>query len=472
MADRRPNVLFITLDEFRAGCLSAAGHPVVRTPAIDDLCVHGVRFARHYGQAAPCGPGRAALYTGTYQMNNRVVMNGSPLDDRFDNIARAARRNGYDPVLFGYTDQAIDPRTVAADDPRLETYEGVLPGFRCELDLTRGREAWADWVREQGYDMPVDPDEGLASESERPAALGVSAFLTDRFLEWLPAQDQPWFVHLSHLRPHPPFAAAGEWAQAYDPESVDLPIACGEDLHPLHEFLLSIPYFVAPADEGGLRHMRAQYYGMISDVDAQLAQVWQALRDRGLWDDTIVILTSDHGEQLGDHGMIQKMGWFEESFHIPLIIRDPRRPQSAGSVVTKFTEAVDVFPTLCDLLEISIPRQCDGRSLAPHLDGDEPDDWRDAVHWEFDWRFFTPGRDGRNWPTDRRSVGHQLTVHRSDDLAYVQFADGEALVYDLKADPTWRTLTDDPERSWAAARSLLAWRAQHAERTLTGTFLP
>ena len=206
MADARPNILFITLDEFRAECLSAAGHPVVRTPALDALCAESVRFARHYGQASPCAPGRAALYTGTYQMNNRVVMNGSPLDARFDNIALAARRDGYDPVLFGYTDQAIDPRTVAADDLRLLTYEGVLPGFRCELDLTRGREAWADWVRAQGYDMPVDPEEGLATESDRPANLGISAFLTNQFLEWLPGQDEPWFVHLSHLRPHPPFA--------------------------------------------------------------------------------------------------------------------------------------------------------------------------------------------------------------------------------------------------------------------------
>ena len=472
MAERRPNVLFITLDEFRAGCLSAADHPVVRTPAIDELCAEGLRFARHYGQAAPCGPGRAALYTGTYQMNNRVVMNGSPLDDRFDNIARAARRNGYDPVLFGYTDQAIDPRTVDEDDPRLSTYEGVLPGFRCELDLTRGREVWADWVRSRGFEMPTDPDEGLATESDRPAEVGISAFLTDRFLEWFAQQDGPWFAHISHLRPHPPFAAAGEWANAYDPEDVDLPIGSGEDLHPLHEFLLSIPYFAAPQDETELRRMRAQYYGMIGDVDAQLARVWAALRDAGQWENTLIILTSDHGEQLGDHGMIQKMGWFEESFHIPLVIRDPRRTASTGRVVERFSEAVDVFPTLCQLLDIAVPRQCDGRSLVQFLDGAEPEEWRDAVHWEFDWRFFAPGRDGRNWPADRRSAGHQLTVHRRDDLAYVQFADGEALVYDLAADPTWRTMLDDPQRAWETARDLLAWRAQHTERTLTGTFLP
>lgn len=472
MAETRPNVLFITLDEFRAECLSAAGHSVVRTPALDELCAESVRFARHYGQASPCAPGRAALYTGTYQMTNRVVMNGSPLDGRFDNIALAARRVGYDPVLFGYTDQAVDPRTVAPDDPRLLTYEGVLPGFRCELDLTRGREAWADWVRDQGYEMPVDPEEGLATESQRPADVGISAFLTNRFLEWLPKQTEPWFAHLSHLRPHPPFAAAGEWSTAFEPNEVELPFPPGDELHPLHEFLLSISYFAAPADEIGQREMRAQYYGMIGDVDAQLGRVWRALRESGQWDNTVVIVTSDHGEQLGDHGMVQKMGWFEESFHIPLIIRDPRASAVGDVVVCAFTEAVDVFPTLCELLDVDIPRQCDGRSLLPFLEGDVPEEWRDAAYWEFDWRYFTPGRDGAAWPKDRRSVGHQLTVRRSEDVAYVQFADGDALVYDLAADPTWRTMLNDPERAWAEARAMLAWRAQHADRTLTGTFLP
>ena len=82
------NVLLITLDQFRGDCLSAAGHPVVKTPSLDRLAEGGVRLARHYSQAAPCGPGRACLYTGTYQLNNRVVGNGTPLDDRFDNVAR------------------------------------------------------------------------------------------------------------------------------------------------------------------------------------------------------------------------------------------------------------------------------------------------------------------------------------------------------------------------------------------------
>ena len=102
----RPNVLLITLDQFRGDCLSSAGHPVVGTPNLDRLAAGGVALRRHYSQATPCAPGRAALYTGMYQMNNRVVANGTPLDDRFDNVARVARRAGYRPALFGYTDRA------------------------------------------------------------------------------------------------------------------------------------------------------------------------------------------------------------------------------------------------------------------------------------------------------------------------------------------------------------------------------
>ena len=148
----RPNVLLITLDQFRGDCLSAAGHPVVRTPHLDALAAEGVRLANHFSQSSTCGPGRTSLYTGMYQMNHRVVANGTPLDARFDNVALAARRAGYEPALFGYTDQAVDPRTVGPDDPRLSTYEGVLPGFDLALDLTGQYRPWLDWLATLGYD--------------------------------------------------------------------------------------------------------------------------------------------------------------------------------------------------------------------------------------------------------------------------------------------------------------------------------
>ncbi|NEO17624.1 sulfatase-like hydrolase/transferase, partial [Moorena sp. SIO3E8] len=110
------NVLLITADQWRGDCLGAAGHPLVKTPAIDALAADGVLFRRHYCQATPCSPARASLLTGLYQMNHRVCRNGTPLDARHDNIARAMRRLGYAPALFGYTDTSVDPRRCDPND--------------------------------------------------------------------------------------------------------------------------------------------------------------------------------------------------------------------------------------------------------------------------------------------------------------------------------------------------------------------
>ena len=125
------NVLLITADQFRGDCLSALGHDFVKTPHLEALASDGALFRNHYCQATPCSPARASLLTGLYQLNHRVVRNGTPLDRRHDNLARMVRRHGHDPVLFGYTDQTRDPRETAGDDPWVATFEGVLPGFRA-----------------------------------------------------------------------------------------------------------------------------------------------------------------------------------------------------------------------------------------------------------------------------------------------------------------------------------------------------
>lgn len=464
----RPNVLLITLDQFRGDSLGCAGHPIVRTPNLDALAAEGIRFANHYAQAAPCAPGRAALYTGTYQMTNRVVANGSPLDARFDNIAHAARRAGYQPTLFGYTDQGVDPRTVAADDPRLSEWEGVLPGFDVGVHLPTDAEPWLSWLAQHDVHFQ-NTTSALETEPDRPAELSQSAFLTDRLLEWIDHQAEPWFAHASYLRPHPPYAAAGHWATAYDPADVPLPVPAGTDLHGLHRALLAHPASAAPTDVQELAELRAQYYGMCSEVDDQLGRLWSALRSSGEWANTIVIVTADHGEQLGDQGLIQKAGFFEASYHIVGMIRDPRHPGGAGTVVTVPTENVDVFPTLCDLLGEPVPAQCDGHALTPFLDGTAPPVWRDAAHWEWDWRDTLAADADEPW--NRRSDRCNLAVVRTADHAYVQFGNGSWRCYDLAADPTWQTEVVDPAVVLPLAQMMLEWRSRHLDRALTGFWL-
>jgi arylsulfatase A-like enzyme len=466
---KRPNVLLITLDQYRGDALGCAGHPIVRTPNLDALAAGGVRLANHFAQAAPCAPGRAALYTGTYQMTNRVVGNGTPLDDRFDNVARMARRARYRPTLFGYTDQGVDPRLVTdPDDPRLSDYEGVLPGFDVGLDLRGPADEWLAWLADHGHDLR-DAEHALVTEPDRPAEMSQSAFLTDHLLTWIDRQDEPWFAHASYLRPHPPYAAAGRWASEYHPDDMPTPIPVGEGLHGIHRALLTHPQSAAPADPAKMARWQAQYFGMCSEVDDQLGRVWQSLQQSAQWDDTIVIVTADHGEQLGDQGLIEKAGFFESSYRILGIVRDPRRPATHGSVVHEFTENVDVLPTISHLLDQEIPVQCDGHPLTPFLDGDPVPTWRVAAHWEWDWSGSVP--DDGDDPWDRNADRCNLAALRTATHAYVQFANGSWCCFDLAADPTWRTEVTDPAIVLPLAQSMLAWRSQHLDRNLTGFWL-
>lgn len=467
----RPNVLFITLDQFRSDALGVAGHPVVETPTLDGLARTGTWFANHFAQAAPCAPGRAALYTGTYQMNNRVVANGTPLDDRFDNVARLARRAGYAPILFGYTDQGVDPRLVDdPGDPRLSTYEGILPGFDVGLDLPAPATPWLEWLSGLGYEVS-DADSMLATEGERPAEHSISAFLTDRLVEWLGRAEQPFFVHASYLRPHPPYQAPGEFATRHSPDDCPEPVPAGGSPEFLHRALLGHPIIGAPTDRHEMARLQAQYYGLVEHVDEEVGRLLGALGELGLAEETVVIVTSDHGEQLGDQGLLEKAGYFEASYAIPLLISDPRRTAGAGRTVRVPTEAVDVLPTICELIGEPVPLQCDGYPLTAFLEGGEPPSWRTAAHYEWDWRDLLIPTGEFPWPYDRRLERCGLTVQRSEGRAYVQFADGRALGFDLAADPSWRTPIEDPAVLLSEAQQLLAWRAQHAERTMTGLLL-
>lgn len=463
------NVLFVTLDQFRGDAYGAAGHPLVQTPHLDRIAGEGVRLERHYSQAAPCSPGRAALYTGMYQMNNRVVANGTPLAAGFDNLAYVARRAGYDPTLFGYTDQGLDPaRATGPDDPRLDYYDGILPGFSVGLYLPESQGPWVRHLRALGYDVPSGWEGALLGESERPAELSLSGFLTSRFLEWLDRQDSGWFAHLSYLRPHPPYVAAGEYASRYDPRDLDEPIAPVDipSRHPLHQAALSWAAVTAPTDPKAMAHLKAQYYGMISEVDAQLGRVVAAIEARGEWEDTIVVVTSDHGEQLGDHGLLEKLGFFPQSYHVIGLWRDPRR--DGGRSVGGFTENVDLLPTLCDALDVDSPVQCDGASLTPLLDGREVP-WRSAAHYEWDSRFLL--LDQSPLPSTETLARRNLAVSVSDRWAYVQFGDGSYRCFDLVEDPTWRTECRDVDVVLSAAQEQLVWRQRHLRRDLTDMLL-
>jgi arylsulfatase A-like enzyme len=193
------------------------------------------------------------------------------------------------------------------------------------------------------------------------------------------------------------------------------------------------------------------------------------VKDRGEWDNTVIVVTSDHAEQLGDQGLIQKAGFFESSYAILGIVRDPRFDHVG--VVDDFTENIDIMPTICDAMGIAVPTQCDGFPLTPFLQGERPKSWRHAAHWEWDWRDVFIPRGDHEWPWDRRLERQNLAVQRSRDRAFVHFGNGSWRCFDLAADPTWQTEVTDPQIVLDEATEMLSWRSRHLDRTMTGMLL-
>ena len=486
------NILFITADQWRADCLSAVGHPIVRTPNLDALAAEGVLFEKHFANAVPCGPSRASLHTGMFLQNHRSGTNGTPLESRHTNWAKEAAATGYDPVLFGYTDTSLDPRELEKEDPWLKTYEGPLPGIRPLVIMGETPYPWTNWLKANGFPVPepisraygARPD-GPEYEDGAPAprplaypeAFDEPNYLVDRCIEYIRAADTPFIAHLSILRPHPPFVAPEPYNAMYDPLAVPgfSRLATPDQeasQHPWLAYQLSRRQFRASADERKMRRLKAVYFGLMSEVDAALGRLFEFLKQCRRWDDTLIIFTSDHGEQMGDHWLLGKCGYFDASYHIPLIVRDPRQRAHAtrGSRVRSFTENVDIMPTMLNAIGCPVPLQCDGRPLAPFLEGSgTPSNWRTEAHWEFDFRD----------PTDaavEEKLGltlHQCTMNVIRDSAYkyVHFTKLPPLLFDLRKDPDeFVNCANDPDYLPVMlhyAQKLLSWRMNHDEHALT-----
>jgi arylsulfatase A-like enzyme len=483
------NLLFITADQWRGECLSTLGHPVVKTPNLDNLAFQGLLFKNHYAQCTPCGPSRASLYTGMYLQNHRSIHNGTPLDARHTNIALEMRKLGYTPVLAGYTDTTADPRRYALNDPVLKTYEGILPGFSKVLAApsTSFPEPWARWLVAKGYRLPPNigdlyfksvqnyPGAEQRGKTYSPACYSKdesdTAFLTDQALQYI-----------RYPAPEP-------YSKMYHPDDVPTFFSCSsvEDekkQHPYLDFLLDKNLNIGnyrsenyPRDEASMRQLRATYYGLMTEVDDNIGRIVDLLKETGQYDQTTIVFTSDHGDQLGDHWLLGKGSYFDSSFHIPLIIRIPddssdSSAQKIGRTIEEFTENIDILPTLLDLFGGEIPRQCDGYSLLPFFTSDFVKGWRSEVHWELDFGYFDeypnvlPGKE--------LGLAYEecvFNVIRDDRYKYVHFAAMPPLFYDIKNDPAERyNLADDDsytELMLEYVRKLLSWRMKNDERILT-----
>ncbi|SMX23751.1 sulfatase-like hydrolase/transferase [Boseongicola aestuarii] len=455
----RPNILFVVIDQLRADCLTGALADHVDLPNLQALRADAVTFLNHYSVCNPCGPSRASILTGQYAMNHGSVRNGTPLPHDTPTLGTEARRAGYRPMLFGYTDIARDPRQHHPNDPDIHTYEAVAAGFD-ELVEMRLDESfpWRAYLKSKDYDLPdyslfyapqgsdpCDPAFYRAEDSD-------TAFLTDCVLRDLAVRPPGWFAQVTYIRPHPPFVAPEPYNRMYDPASLPRP----ESVSVEHPFLdatrqsktaascvQGLPDL--PDSEETTAKLRALYLGLASEVDHHVGRLLSFLKDTGQFDDTMIVITADHGETLGDQGCWGKSSYLNSAFHTPLIIRDPRKPNGHGRDVVQPTESIDLTPTILSRIGVMPPDTMDGRDLGVFLDGDVPTDWRSHSFSELDFG------DPIEATNVQVSLGlgaseANLAILRDGTHSLVHFNGGlPAILFDHTDEGEARNIADDPQ---------------------------
>jgi arylsulfatase A-like enzyme len=488
----RPNVLFVIIDQLRADCLFGRLADHVELPNLRRLMSESVTFRRHYSVANPCGPSRASILTGQYAMNHRSIRNGTPLGHDTPNLATEMRKAGYLPLLFGYTDTTQDPGVLPPGDPTLKTYEQVMPGFQEVVEMRlEESQPWRAHLMAKGYDVPPYPEifrpngPRLNDSALYRAEDSDSAFLTDRAILGLMGRKPGWFAHLTYIRPHPPLVAPAPYNRMYDPSALPLPvrlasveqerarhpfIAPGHSERPMSKMVEGFDD-LQETDENA-QILRATYLGLATEVDHHIGRVFEYLRESGQYDDTLILVTSDHGEMLGDHYAWGKTTFYDAAYHTPLIIRDPQLRVGAGTVCDLPTESVDITPTILDRLGLPVPHDINGKSLLPFLSGQTPPDWKSHSYSELD--FGEPGRP----TTTQHALGlsaetSNLAILRSARYTLVHF-NGELapLLFDHQGDGEMRDLAGDEEFQTVLLemyRIMVSHRMSHARSRFTWT---
>lgn len=464
------NILFIMTDQLRWDYLSCYGHPHLHTPNIDKLAEKGVRFDKAYVQSPVCGPSRASFLTGRTVFSHGATWNQVPISVGEWCLDDYLAPTGITCALVGKTHQSIDKKEMERLGIASESDIGKHisePGFTAferddglhpdnGLKKRGGKLRYNDWLRAQGYDgenpwhewaNAAEGDDGevlsawYLRNSNLPARVkeehSETAYMTMRAKEFITQMgDQPWLCHLSLIKPHWPYIAPAPYHNMYGPESF-LPLKRTEeerkDPHPVYEAFTKQGVGETFSRQGARETVLPGYMGLIKQIDDRLGELFEWLEAEGKADDTMIVFTSDHGDYMGDHWMGEKELFHDCSARVPLIIYDPR-PEADGTRGTAcdaLVEAIDLIPTFMEATGApEVTHRLEGCSLMPLINGEKPDDWRDAAFSEIDYAFYSVREDLDLGPSDCRAY-----MLRTERWKYVYYKGFPPQLFDMQNDP-------------------------------------
>ncbi|MFV0540823.1 MAG: sulfatase-like hydrolase/transferase [Aestuariibaculum sp.] len=341
-AQKQPNVIVFFADDLRSDALGCYGNTHIKTPTIDSLAQHGTRFTNTYIQGSPhgalCAPSRAMLLTGKSYHRIHDKMQGHVT------LAKTLQNQGYITYITG---KWHNEKEVVAD------------GFNYAKNVMFGGMS----NHYQVYCQDLLPDGTFTDVRYKGFSTDI---FTDTTIDFINTHDtnKPFFIYLPYTAPHDPRSPLPEYAALYKEANIPVP----PNFMPYHPFYFGHNMDVRdehlapfPRTTKVISEQWADYAGLITHMDASMKKILDALKQRQLDENTLVVFLSDNGLAMGSHGLVGKQSTYEHCMNVPMIFSGPGLQKNATS--NAFVYTLDVFPTLCELLNIDAPEQIDGQSF-------------------------------------------------------------------------------------------------------------
>ena len=411
-------------DQLRFDYLSCAGHPHLHTPHMDALAARGLRFTRAYVQSPVCGASRMSTYTGRYTSSHGAQWNGFPLRVGEMTLGDHLRAAGMGCWLVGKTHMRADVQGME----RLGLAPDSVIGARqaqCGFDIwcrddglwSQGPDGQYDdsespynsYLKSKGYDSEnpwadfanagIEDGETASGwfmkNAGKPANIreedSETPWLTGEAIRFIDQAEGPWCAHVSYIKPHWPYIVPAPYHAMFGANQVAAPVRSAAeraDPNPIFAAFMDTPVARAFSRDEVRRAVIPAYMGLIKQADDQMGRLFACLEETGRMDDTMIVITSDHGDYLGDHWLGEKDLFHEPSVKVPLIVYDPSPGADAtrGTTCDALVEAIDLCATFIETAGGEVPAHIvEGRSLRPLLHGETPDDWRDFAISEYDY---------------------------------------------------------------------------------------
>lgn len=485
----KPNVLLIMVDQMRADCLSISDHPVVDTPNLDELARGGALFTNAYAATPSCVPARASVLTGMSQASTGRVGYQDKVPWNYENtIADEFTKAGYHTQSIGK--MHVYPTRNLCGFHNVVLHDGYLHYNRFKYNTKTTESAdyvddYLNWMRERTTGNVDLTDLGLDCNSSTVARpwhlaeeLHPTNWLTTQSIDFLRRRDpsKPFFLKMSYVRPHPPFDPPSAFYDMY--KDLDLPDApIGDWAETDDQGLEGLSPITAKGlvPKQRLKRAQAAYYALITHIDHQIGRFLNALQEYGVYQNTIILFVSDHGELLGDHNLFRKCLPYEGSANVPFILADPGNhlKMKKNTKIDEVVELRDIMPTLLDAANIPIPDSVEGKSVLPLVKKEKEKDvkWREYIHIEHtlgnqSFHCITDGRDKYIWYSQ---TGEEQFFNLTEDPQELKNLINEASYeekIDLRREQLIKEL-DGREEGYSNGNSLIVGKAgrstlQHA----------